>query len=312
MGETLAMTGTVNDIKRAVEQRLQVLTPEGSRDVGRLAEAMRYSLLAPGKRVRGILTVLSAEHCGAVAEDAVDAAAALEMVHAASLILDDLPAMDNARLRRGRPTCHLEFGEDVAMLAAISLMNLGFQVVAQDRRLSAEQRVRMATVLARAIGTEGLTGGQVRDLAGRSGQCAGMMHTAERAVVEIERTHALKTGALFAAAGHLGAIVAGCEEAGERAMVQFGATLGLAFQAFDDILDAHATAAAIGKDVARDGTKATVVDLLGRGGAEVRARAHVATALGSLGTERSGEPSRLETYVMRLLEQLTAPLTAQP
>ena len=306
-GDTLAMTGSIDEIKRAVEQRLQGLTPTDDACAGRLTEAMRYSLLAPAKRVRAILTMLAAEHCGAPALDALDAAASLEMVHAASLILDDLPAMDDARLRRGRPTSHLVFGEDIAILAAVALMNLGFQVAALDFRLSADQRTRLSVVLARSIGTGGLTGGQVRDLEGRAKSAVPVV-AGERAVAEVERTHALKTGALFAAAAHAGAIVAGAGDATERAMVQFGSSLGLAFQAFDDILDAHATAAAIGKDVARDGGKATVVDLLGRGGAETRARAHVAAALAALALPHADGQSRLEAYVNGLLDQLTAPL----
>jgi geranylgeranyl diphosphate synthase type II len=297
------MTGTIEDIKRSVEARLAALTPLEASCGGRLAEAMRYSLMAPAKRVRGILTVLAAEHCGVDGENALDIAASIEMVHAASLILDDLPAMDDASMRRGRPTNHREFGEDIAILAAISLMNLGYQVVAADQRLTADQRARLATALARGIGTEGLTGGQTLDLA--ADRQAGTVET-------VERTHALKTGALFVAAAHSGAIVADAGPGAERAMIAFGSSLGLAFQAFDDLLDAHATAAAIGKDVARDTGKATVVDLLGRAGAEARARAHAANALDALEHKSLGTrtPSRLEGYVGGLLDQLAAPLAA--
>lgn len=297
-----AMTGTIEDIKRSVEARLSGLTPLEASCGGRLVEAMRYSLMAPAKRVRGILAVLAAEHCGIDGAKALDIAASLEMVHAASLILDDLPAMDDAAMRRGRPTSHRAFGEDIAILAAISLMNLGYQVVAADQRLTADQRVRLATALARGIGTEGLTGGQTLDLA--ADRQAGTVET-------VENTHALKTGALFIAAAHSGAIVADAGPDAERDMITFGSSLGLAFQAFDDILDAHATAAEIGKDVARDSGKATVVDLLGRTAAEARAREHAAAALGALRRGKTtGEATRLARYVAGLIDQLTQPLRA--
>jgi geranylgeranyl diphosphate synthase, type II len=304
------MTASIDEIKRSVEHRLQALTPADEASGGRLADAMRYSLLAPAKRVRAILTVLSAEHCGADVRQAIDAAASLELVHAASLVLDDLPAMDDAGMRRGRPTCHRAFGEDIAILAAIALMNLGYQVAATDAGLSAEQRVRLSRILARSIGTEGLTGGQVRDLSSRPPDAGRSHPDTALLVAEIERTHGLKTSALFAAAAEAGAVVADARPDSVDAMVEFGWSLGLAFQAFDDVLDAHATAVAIGKDVARDTTMATIVDLLGRAGAEVRAREHVRRAMAALDRTAAAKDSRLGRYVESLLAQLTAPLAA--
>lgn len=312
-GDIPTMSGPIDDLKHAVEQRLHTLVGANVRGVGgtaqgRLSEAMAYSLLAPAKRVRALGALLAAEHCGGNAKRAIDAAASIEMVHAASLVLDDLPAMDDAQVRRGRPTCHLAFGEDMALLAAIALMNLGFATAAGDQGLGAPERNRLTLVLARAIGTDGLTGGQARDL--DRGRAEAAPSSAD-SLAEVERTHGMKTGALFAAAAEAGAIVAGGQPATEALMGRFGLSLGIAFQAYDDILDAHATAAAIGKDVARDRGKSTMVDVLGRGGAEARARALVAEAMVALAEARVGPgPSRLEGYVAGLLDQLTRPLAA--
>ena len=297
MGADGEMTASIGEIKRRVELRLDEFVPAAG--PGRLCEAMRYSLLAPAKRVRAILAVLAAEHCGGRADDAVTAAAALEMVHAASLILDDLPAMDDASMRRGRPTAHREFGEDSALLAAIALMNGAFAVIAAEPTYSHMQKMALVAILAQSIGPAGLTGGQELDLkGGRAGRAS---------VDAIEHTHALKTGALFAAAGQAGAIVAQSDGATVERMGRFGDRLGVAFQAIDDLLDAHASAESIGKDVARDTDTATVVGLIGRAAAAARAEMHVGQALAALGP-LTVEPTRLRQYVGQLVQLLSAPL----
>ncbi len=238
-------------LRAGVERHLDAVTP-GEASPQNLADAMRYCLLAPAKRARALLTILSAVHCGAGEDDALNAASALEMVHASSLILDDLPAMDDAALRRGRETCHRVYGEATAVLAAIALMNRAFGLVAEDEELPPDRRVQVIAILARSIGTDGLTGGQEGDLHG-----VGITGAAG-----VEWIHARKTGALFAAATEIGAVVAGSSEH-RTAMHAFGMNLGLAFQAYDDLLDARAASASVGKDTGRDGSKATLVKLEG-------------------------------------------------
>lgn len=295
------MTATLDDITAEIDRVLANSLGEGDAGAARLGEAARYALLAPGKRVRAIMTLLSAEHCGGRAEAASSAAAAIEMVHAASLVLDDLPAMDDATLRRGRPATHRAFGEDTALLAAIALMSRAFGVVAEDRGLPAASRVEITQVLARSIGLEGLTAGQERDLKActRSGAT----------VAEVERTHALKTGELFAAAAECGAIAAGAAGAMRGEMRLFGLEAGLAFQGYDDLIDVLGSASGAGKDVGRDQGKPTVAALLGPAKAEAIAGEHMVRAIAAL--DRVGPAdSRLRHYVGGLGARLLAGLGA--
>jgi geranylgeranyl diphosphate synthase, type II len=286
-------------VRARVEQHLAELTP-GEPSPARLADAMRYSLLAPAKRARAILAILTAVHCGGNEDDALRGACALEMIHASSLILDDLPAMDDARLRRGKATCHRVFGEATAVLAAIALMNRAFAIAAGDPRLPPGRRVLVVEILARSIGTDGLTGGQEGDLHG-----TGMSGPAG-----VEWVHARKTGALFAAAAEIGAVAAGTVER-RAAMSTFGMNLGLAFQAYDDLLDARAVSTKVGKDTGRDGKKATLVGLLGFDRALASADVQMRAALACLPDLDSGEP-QLAHYVAELTAQLRVPLGLGP
>lgn len=262
----------------------------------RLADAMGYSLLLPAKRARGVLALLSAVSWGADWRDALDAAASLELVHAASLVLDDLPAMDNAAMRRGERANHVVHGEAVAILAAIALMNEGYAVIAADTARAAAQRTQLTAILAGAIGPQGLTGGQEADIAAKLASHAWT-------VDEVERIHAAKTGALFSAATAMGAVVAGCGAAGIDAFAAFGLRLGIAFQGLDDLIDARAAAAAAGKDVGKDKDKPTVVALLGADAAEARACGHVRRALADIG-ESGADDALLRHYVDGLIEGL--------
>jgi geranylgeranyl diphosphate synthase, type II len=192
-----------------------------------LREAVRYSLLVPGKRLRPMLVMLASEACGGSAEQALPAACAVEMVHTYSLIHDDLPAMDDDDSRRGRPTSHKKYGEAVAILAGDALLALAFEVMARDIT-PAEVAVACCTTLSRAAGPTALVGGQcddVRiDLSGGSREL-------------LESIHNRKTGALFLACLRLGALVARGTEQQQAALERFGARLGLAFQITDDLLD---------------------------------------------------------------------------
>jgi geranylgeranyl pyrophosphate synthase len=211
----------------------------------RLLEAMRYSTLAGGKRVRPVLVYATGEALGASLDLLDAAAAAVELIHVYSLVHDDLPAMDNDDLRRGRPTCHRAFDEATAILTGDALQARAFEVLAQAPvSIAAQARIEMLRVLADAIGTRGMAGGQAIDL-------EAVKQTLDEAV--LERMHRQKTGALIQASVLLGAISAGAQHAPERAaLTEFGAEIGLAFQIQDDILDVEGNTTALGKRAGAD------------------------------------------------------------
>ena len=226
---------------------------------------MRYAATSPGKRVRPVLTLATAEMFGATGDAVLDLACGIELVHACSLVLDDLPAMDDARLRRGRRTTHLEFGEDVAILAAFALLNRGYALVAEASRrlpLSRYHAEDLLHHLAAAIGSEGLIGGQALDLRGSAKALS---------LAELEAIHSRKTGALFVAAAELGAMSGDARRKELEAIGSFAKNLGLAFQIEDDLVDATATSEQSGKDAQQDRGKATFVALLGIDGARALA-----------------------------------------
>jgi geranylgeranyl diphosphate synthase, type II len=207
-----------------------------------LREAIRYSLLAPGKRLRPMLVLLAAEAARADTEAALPAACAVEMVHTYSLIHDDLPAMDDDDLRRGLPTCHKAHGEALAILAGDALLTLAFEVLARDVRPAATA-AECCVVLARAAGACGMVGGQADDLAGEF---------SHGGLDALESIHRRKTGAMFLASLELGALVAGANGTQRAALVEYGRRLGLVFQITDDLLDVRGNAADMGKRAGKD------------------------------------------------------------
>jgi geranylgeranyl diphosphate synthase type II len=238
-----------------VDEALALHLRVGAGCPSRLADAMRYSVLAPGKRLRPMLALLAAEACGGVIEDAMPAACAVEMVHTYSLIHDDLPAMDDDDLRRGLPTCHRQFDEATAILAGDGLLTLAFELLATEVQ-PGDVAARCCAVLASAAGVAGMVGGQADDMAG------GLEgDDLER----IESIHARKTGALINASLELGAVCAGADSGRIGALKAFGCRLGLAFQITDDLLDVRGDAGAVGKRVGKDAEqgKATYPALLG-------------------------------------------------
>ena len=264
--------GAVPSRSEEVDRRLSILVPEASGPAARLAEAARYALLAPGKRLRPLLAMAAAEHWGGDPADALDGGCAVEMVHAASLILDDLPSMDDASLRRGRATVHRAYGEDLAVLAAVALLARAFGVLSACSAIPPPARLRLLSELAEAVGFDGLTAGQTRDLHQRDG--AGLD---DLAVLNRQ-----KTGVLFEVSAMVGALAAGADGELETAR-RFGESLGAAFQIRDDLLDLGAEAALTGKDAGQDGDKPTVVSLLGAAGARARLLAELATARAVVG-----------------------------
>ncbi|MCQ4272902.1 (2E,6E)-farnesyl diphosphate synthase [Pseudomonas kuykendallii] len=213
-------------------------------DLARLYQAMRYSVMNGGKRVRPILVYAACEALGGDAEQADNAACAVELIHAYSLVHDDLPAMDDDDLRRGQPTTHKAFDEAAAILAGDGLQSLAFSVLAEPSAPSAETRLRMLTTLARAAGPEGMVGGQAIDLESVGRQID------QRA---LESMHRHKTGALIEASVCLGALASGrADDAALAALQTYARAIGLAFQVQDDILDVESDTATLGKTQGKD------------------------------------------------------------
>jgi geranylgeranyl pyrophosphate synthase len=209
-----------------------------------LHEAVRWSLLAGGKRFRPALVLAVGKIFGASNEKLLKTAAAIEMIHTYSLIHDDLPAMDNDDLRRGRPTCHRKFSEATAILAGDVLQTLAFQTIAEDENLSAQIRVRLISELALSAGTPaGMVAGQQFDLEAEGKSIS---------VEDLKRIHQMKTGALICAAARAGAIVGEAGERELRAITDYAAHLGLLFQITDDLLDVTQTTEALGKTAGKD------------------------------------------------------------
>ncbi len=225
-------------LRPEVDETLERLLPDAGTEPAELHEAMRYSVFAGGKRVRPALVVLAGEAWGGAREDLLVGGAALEMVHAFSLIHDDLPALDDDDLRRGRPTLHRARGEAMAVLAGDALLNRAYEVLGREPASAPpERRLEAVRVVADAVGTAGMIGGQVFDLR-HEGDLDGRAEEGRQgAVASLERIHRLKTGALIEASTRLGGVYAGAGTEGIEQLGRIGAELGLLFQIGDDILD---------------------------------------------------------------------------
>ncbi len=251
-----------------VEAALEAYLPKAATLPGSLHDAMRYSVFAGGKRIRPVLMAAACEAVGGQTEEIMPAAAALEMIHSYSLIHDDLPAMDDDDLRRGKPTNHKVYGEAIAILAGDGLLTEAFILLSNPqvlRTVSAVDRLEIIHQLAKASGSLGMVGGQVVDMESEGEQID---------LPTLEYIHTHKTGALILAAIEIGAIIGGADEKQRRALHRYGEAAGLAFQVADDILDIVADQALLGKDVGSDAErgKATYPALLGLEGARQRAR----------------------------------------
>ena len=246
------------DIQTRTESVLAGLLPAPETSPQRLHQAMRYSVLGGGKRVRALLAHAASELCAAPAERIDHAAAAVELIHAYSLVHDDLPCMDNDDLRRGKPSCHKQFDDATALLVGDALQTLAFQVLAQPGlHTDAQRQLSMIQLLAQASGSRGMAGGQAIDLSS-----VGFSLTQQ----ELEFMHIHKTGALIRAAALLGAHCADQPDAGKlNAIDHYAKRIGLAFQVVDDILDAQADTATLGKTAGKDAeqNKPTYVTILG-------------------------------------------------
>jgi geranylgeranyl diphosphate synthase type II len=258
-----ALQATLEDRRLRVEEALLRLMPRC--DAAPVEAAIRDSLYAPAKRLRPVLALLVAEVLRGDPEPVLPAACSIEMVHTASLILDDLPSMDDASSRRGRPACHVAHGEATAILAAFALLNRAFDILAEGwaRGPDAALRAAIGRELARAVGPQGMIAGQAQDLA-MTGRAVDLP--------TLEFIHSRKTGALFTAAAGLGALAAGATPAQQAAVVAYAKNIGLAFQITDDLIDATLLAEEAGKDVGKDVKKTTFVSFAGVAGAGQLAR----------------------------------------
>jgi geranylgeranyl diphosphate synthase type II len=252
-------------LRGRIDRRLARLLSASADENDLIGAAMKAALLSPGKRVRPLIVVLAGGQLGAREAPLLDLGCALEMVHAASLVLDDMPCMDDARLRRGLPTVHVRFGEDIAVLTAVALLGQAFKVISSASELPSLLRARLVGVLADAVGAQGLVRGQYQDL--REGGWP-------RRVGEIAETNHLKTGALFAAALEMAAQVAHARDDVRMTLREAALELGQAFQLYDDLCDG-ASDAPLCKDLGKDAGKSTLVALLGQEAARQRLHGHV-------------------------------------
>jgi len=245
------------DCTRKVDEKLESLVPSAQTEPKKLHEAIRWSLFAGGKRFRPALLLAVGETFGAPENNLLQTAAAIEMIHTYSLVHDDLPAMDNDDLRRGRATCHKKFGEATAILAGDVLQTLAFQAIADDESLSAEIRVKLVSEIARAAGTpSGMVAGQQLDLEAE-GKGVSIEH--------LEKIHHNKTGAMISVAARAGAIIAGASKKEIEVVTNYAAQIGLLFQITDDLLDVTQTTEVLGKTAGKDvsAEKATYPALYG-------------------------------------------------
>ncbi len=277
---TTALATYLSDWAARVHARLDQLLAD---DELRVHQAMRYSVLAGGKRLRPVLAIAAHEAVGGAGEQVLDPACALELIHTYSLIHDDLPAMDDADLRRAKATSHKVYGEAIAILAGDALLPLAFEIIAATvDRFPAERVVRVVAEVARAVGPGGMVAGQDLDL-DAEGRRVDRPH--------LERIHRLKTGALLETSLRLGAILGGANDDQLARLTRYGSSIGLAFQVVDDLLDVRSDAATLGKNPTDESkSKSTYPSILGVEASQALALKLVRDARGEVtGMGRAGE-----------------------
>jgi geranylgeranyl diphosphate synthase type II len=281
-----------------VEQAMADLVPMAANlhpDLARHIESMRYSLFAGGKRVRPILCIASCEAAGGNAKDVLPAAVALECIHTYSLIHDDLPAMDDDELRRGKPTNHVLYGEAGAILAGDGLLTMAFALLSSNLRttIAPDNRLKIINIIATGAGSMGMVGGQALDIA-----CEGK----DIDIATLRQIHSRKTGALITASVQTGAVIGGADAKQFAALTAYGEKIGLAFQIVDDLLNVEGTTEQLGKAAGSDADrcKATYPAIFGLKKTKMMAEETIAEALAALDTFAArGEPLRqLAAYII--------------
>lgn len=294
-----SLLASFSDFAQRYRERIDAILAQACQDqppAAALQQAIRYSLVSGGKRVRPLLTYAAAMAVGETTPLTDRAAAALECIHAYSLIHDDLPAMDDDDLRRGKPTCHIAFDEATAILAGDALQALAFeQLSTAEAAADPSLQLRMVAILAKASGDKGMVAGQAIDLAAVNQQLD---------LNQLQQMHSLKTGALITASVQLGALSTGVASASQlHALTTYGNTVGLAFQIQDDILDVTADTATLGKPQGadQDSNKPTFVSLLGLETAQAETGRLFNEALDSLGNfDYRADPLRdLAAYIIK-------------
>ncbi|HEX9150073.1 MAG TPA: polyprenyl synthetase family protein [Thermoanaerobaculia bacterium] len=252
--------------------------PSPARGAAPLFEAVEYAVLSPGKRIRPLVAMAAGELVRARPAGPLSVAVAVEYAHSASLVLDDLPSMDNAARRRGRSALHLVFGVAIAELASVTLLSRAFETIAKEPAIGGAVRTRIVGELAAAVGAAGCCGGQAADLASDPGSIG---------LEDLESIHARKTGALFVAAVRGGALAGGATEAALEALTLYARNLGLAFQITDDLLDEEGDPETLGKDVRKDAHRANFVSALGAESCRALVAELLETAVAALAPFRS-------------------------
>jgi len=264
-----------------------------------IAEAMMYSLRAGGKRIRPVLCMLAAESVGASADRALSFAIALEYMHTYSLIHDDLPAMDDDDIRRGKPTCHIAFGEGQAILAGDGLLTEAFVCLVSDESLPVSSRLEAVRILGESVGWKGMVGGQSLDLEGGKNFGEDKITSLD----ELKKVHQLKTGALLMASMELGAIAGNASKEHRRTLKCVGEAIGLAFQIKDDILDATSSEADMGKRVGKDRDNGKMTYPIMMGLAEANSELQIATKRATLLLQLLPKPKSLIALTKFLAER---------
>lgn len=261
---------TAENLKR-INDCLETIVPASTAPHKVLYEAARYSLQTPGKRIRPLLTLATAQSIGGNVEDALVPACVVELIHTYSLIHDDLPCMDNDDFRRGKPTLHKVYPEGIAVLAGDFLLTHAFGILAEIPTLSLQQKLDLISTLVRNAGGEGMIGGQILDLESEDKSID---------LESLQRIHQMKTGNLMAVAIEFGAITAGASHEVRKGLAQFGEEIGLAFQMIDDVLDVTQSKMKHGKTKSSDlsNQKSTYVKLLGINATEKKAKALIERA----------------------------------
>jgi geranylgeranyl diphosphate synthase type II len=290
------LTNYINNKNQQINAELEKLLL-GCEKAQPLVDAMRYSLMAGGKRIRPVLCLAATEAVGGMAEDALTTGCALEMVHTYSLIHDDLPAMDDDRKRRGKPTCHIAFDEATAILAGDALLTVAFEVLSAmnftENSTQAVQRLNVIQTIATAAGCRGMIQGQMLDIASEG-------HRVSRE--DLEGMHALKTGALIEASLQCGALLGRASKSQMEMLKTYAANIGLAFQVIDDILNVEGNPQLMGKDVGTDALreKSTYPSLLGLEASKRFAWDLIQNALQAIETfDKKSEPLRaIAVYII--------------
>jgi len=273
-----------------IDRRLRRITPAIQTAPSRLHQAMSHTLLMPGKRYRPLLTVLVSQAYGVDNASVYDVACTAELVHVASLILDDLPCMDDAELRRNAPCTHTHFDESTAILAATALLNLAYGIIAEAKDLTAEQRIELCRLLSFHVGSNGLIAGQMMDL----------MNTESTASIKtVETLNRLKTGALLSYSVEAACVVASVPPEEHTHLAAFANEVGLAYQLMDDVMDQHSTQEEAQKDRGQDAGKSTILNIRGLPYVRKKVGAHIDAAKDSLKKAGLGTDMRLALLLDR-------------